>query len=800
MLLQRHTNLFQELSTACPDFYKDTQALFLKLYHHGLAYQADAMVNYDPIDRTVLANEQVDGHGCSWRSGAKVEKINLRQWFFRITEYAPELLQSLEELKQEGKWPQRVIAMQKNWLGQSEGAVLRFPIHTTGAPKDKDSDDNVEVFTTRADTLFGVQFLALSLSHPVVQQSAQLDANLKAFIDSSGLKDFDSKVGYRINDLVAMNPLRKIVTTGVPHLRRDLPLFAAPYVRSDYAHGAVMGVPAHDERDFAFWKQNRREGDDDPRHVIEPPEDQGFTSGDDSLSGPFTGLGKLSAGCQQYQELSFKQSTQAIVSDLIAHDPKLAEFTTSWRLRDWLVSRQRYWGTPIPIIHCQKCGTVPVPEVDLPVKLPSLSPQQWSARQGNPLEELQEWRDVTCPKCAGAARRETDTMDTFVDSSWYYLHFAKLAEVNNPGTSYMPADLYVGGVEHAILHLLYARFISKFLSERDHSSAATDEPFSKLITQGMVHGRTFTDSATGRFLKPHEVKMSDTGVAVVSATGEPTAVSYEKMSKSKYNGVDPSECVRKYGADITRTHLLFQAPIDEVLNWDEEKITGIQRWFSRIWTLSRNAAEEGIRSKAVDQPLDLTKLDHESAGLWKMVQEAIESTDRSLSSTYSLNTIVSDLMSLTNVIQRVAGNVDANPVQSKTVVRRSLQTLLRLMTPIAPSFSEECWSCLHDGDAEGFQFDPSQTASRAGFPDTDGSLEKLKARSFPCALQVNGKFKVAFRIEKPPNDTEGNDLDAWILQHIAETRDGAEALKRWNIGSARRVIVARSGKAVNLVF
>ncbi|KAI9672172.1 MAG: Leucyl-tRNA synthetase, mitochondrial [Alyxoria varia] len=790
----------KELSTASPDFYKDTQALFLKLYQHGLAYQADATVNYDPVDRTVLANEQVDGDGCSWRSGAKVEKINLRQWFFRITNYASELLESLDELAKEGNWPQRVVAMQKNWLGKSEGTMLRFPVHSTESRNNKESEDKVEVFTTRADSLFGVQYLALSLNHPTVQRCARSDPNLRKFIDSPDLKDYDSKAGYRINNLSAKNPVQNIVTIGAPYLRQDLPVFAAPYVRADYAHGAVMGVPAHDERDFVFWMQNRLESDDDPRYVIEPPDIKGSSTEEVSLSGPLTGFGKLSVKCQQYQGLLSKQSIEAISSDLIAHDPNLAEFKTNWRLRDWLVSRQRYWGTPIPIIHCMTCGAVPVPEDDLPVKLPSLSSEQWSERQGNPLEELQEWKDVACPNCGGAAQRETDTMDTFVDSSWYYLHFAKSGEKCHSGTSYMPADLYIGGVEHAILHLLYARFISKFLSKAYPSSGATEEPFSKLLTQGMVHGRTFTDPATGKFLKPGEVKTTESAIAEVRATGEPAVVSFEKMSKSKHNGVDPSECVRKYGADITRTHLLFQAPVDELLNWDEDKITGVQRWFNRVWLMSRDAAEEGTDSKAVDHALDLSSFDNESVELWKMVQETIISTDRSLSSTYSLNTIVSDLMSLTNMIQRVAGSVHATPLRSRTVVRRSLKTLLRLMTPIAPSFSEECWSCLHGGDLEDTQFDPSQTASLAGFPHTDGSLDKLEVRSFPCALQVNGKFKVAVRITKPPDDIEGNDLKAWILQRIAETQDGAEALRKWNIDSVRRVIVARSGKTVNLVF
>ena len=531
-------------------------------------------MNYDPVDKTVLANEQVDANGMSWRSGARVEKRMLKQWFLKISEFREELLADLELL--EGAWPERVLAMQKNWLGKSTGARIKFPI----IAYDQRTHSDIEVFTTRPDTLFGVQYIALASMHPIVRDLAKDDVTLQAFLDTMPTLPPDSKMSYLLPNVRAINPLAYEESTP-DATKASLPIYVTPYVLADYGDGAVMGVPGHDSRDHAFWKHNHH---DEPIRMVIAQSADGATV---PVNEPFIQHGLLTSHSGPYAGLTTAEATPKIIEGLGSKG--LGSTAETWRLRDWLISRQRYWGTPIPIVHCDSCGPVPVPEDQLPVKLPPVEGHWLKGKAGNPLEDAHEWVNTPCPKCGDSAKRDTDTMDTFVDSSWYFMRFIDPHnddQLFNPkiAEETLPVDLYVGGVEHAILHLLYARFISKFVAATSPwNSKNNGEPFKQLLAQGMVHGKTYSDPANGRFLKPHEVDLSVPSKPIVISSGEIANVSFEKMSKSKHNGVDPMICMEKHSADATRAHILFQAPVSEVLDWDEEKITGITRWFQRVY-------------------------------------------------------------------------------------------------------------------------------------------------------------------------------------------------------------------------
>ena len=531
-------------------------------------------MNYDPIDKTVLANEQVDVNGISWRSGAKVEKRMLKQWYFKISEFREDLLADLELL--EGAWPERVLTMQKNWLGKSTGVRIRFPV----IAYDQTSHSDIEVFTTRADTLFGVQFIALASTHPIVQALVTNDIELRAFLDKISDLAHDSKIGYLLPNVRAFNPLAFEASTP-DATKASLPIYVTPYVLGDYGDGAVMGVPGHDSRDHAFWKLNHPE--EPIRMVIAQTADEST----DEVKEPFIHHGHLTSHSGPYAGLTTVEAIKQIIE--VLESKKRGNASETWRLRDWLISRQRYWGTPIPIVHCHACGPVPVPEDQLPVKLPSVESHWLKGRAGNPLEAADDWLNTTCPTCSGSARRDTDTMDTFVDSSWYFMRFIDPHNKDqlfdqNLGEESLQVDLYVGGIEHAILHLLYARFMFKFVAATFlKTSKSHVEPFAQLLAQGMVHGKTYSDPSSGRFLRLSELDLSVSSNPIVLSTGERANVSFEKMSKSKYNGVDPMICIKKHSADATRAHILFQAPVSEVLEWDEEKIAGITRWFQRVY-------------------------------------------------------------------------------------------------------------------------------------------------------------------------------------------------------------------------
>ena len=782
--------LAQEIMTCAPSFYADTQRIFLSLFKDGLAYQGDGLVNWDPIDRTVLANEQVDVNGFSWRSGARVEQIKLKQWFIRITDYADRLLQDLEELEMNERWPSHVVAMQKSWLGKSEGAVLRFPLYFERFSEGLEARKHVEVFTTRADTLFGAQYIALSVDHPIVRSEADTNEQLQSFIEQSSGLPPDSKAGFRLPHVLAQNPLATLLE-GANEFD-NLPVYAAPYVRSDYGSGAVMGVPAHDERDHTFWKKHT---DTSPRQVIKPA--QSSDTQDDS-GDVLTEVGYLTDVCGRYSGMHSGSAAKHIIHDLAAVDSQIAFSTVKWRLRDWLVSRQRYWGCPIPIIHCPNCGAVPVPEEDLPVTLPDIEERRWKGATGNPLEKMEDWVSTACPKCASSAQRETDTMDTFVDSSWYYLRFARSATKGSTDGSDMPVDIYIGGVEHAILHLLYARFINKYLlGPQIHGIAS--EPFQRLLTQGMVHGKTFKDPDTGRYLAPDDVEFLQPALPTVKSSGKTVDVSFEKMSKSKHNGVDPIHCMNKYGTDSTRAHLLFQAPPTEILEWDEEKIAGIERWLHKVWILSHDLTQE----REPPHKHAYTPSTDQEVRLWKTVQSTIVSITRSLDDTFTLNTVVSDLMILTNEIQKYWKEIGKPKTdRAPSVLEHAMSILLRLMTPVAPSFSEECWEIFHNRQTTDATFSADTTASCAGFPRPDGSLEKLQARTQTCAVQINGKLKFTVEIPSPQSDLPQESLTPFVVSQVRKSATwlNASTKHHWSLEEAKKIIVARSGRILNIVF
>ncbi|EXJ92537.1 leucyl-tRNA synthetase [Capronia epimyces CBS 606.96] len=785
-----------EISTCSPSFYKHTQALFLKLYHRGLAYQAEALVNYDPVDKTVLANEQqVDSSGRSWRSGALVQQIKLRQWFFRITAYREALLRDLNYLSEGDKWPERVLSQQRNWIGRSTGARIQFDLQ-----RDMGTSVPVRVFTTRPDTLLGVEYIALSMTHPLVQQLATQSPELQRFLDKRASFPPDSKAGFEL-PLRALHPLSHILETN----QEPLPVFAAPYVLDDYGEGAVMGVPAHDSRDLSFWKLHRPSS---PITVVvrsanaDASQTQIYPA---ELTEAYTNAGFLTSACGPYAGLSSHDASLKIVDDL-KKDGRGEPYET-WRLRDWLVSRQRYWGTPIPIVHCPDCGTVPVPTEDLPVVLPQLD-SSVKGQTGNPLDRIDAWINCECPKCGHPAKRESDTMDTFVDSAWYFMRFPDPSnedELFSPqsATSMLPVDIYVGGVEHAILHLLYARFIYKFLCSEGlaPSQVGNEEPFQRLVAQGMVHGKTFSDPDTGRFLLAGEVD-NDGETPLMKSSGKPAKVSWEKMSKSKHNGVDPSAAIDKFGADALRAHILFAAPVSEVLQWDEKKITGIQRWFGRVNRLVSDLIAEEAVGGVDDLSMvlnDLHSLSEDDIQILLIAQATCRSISQTFSNDiYSLNTAVSDLIKLTNALHET-GVKSLKPA----IAYHTISALLRMMAPITPAFAEECWQGLTAGANTGSIFSTTWTSDVIA-PEQE-SLLRSRKKSMTCAVQINGKLR--FTTQIPSGQAQGTSAaekaarETEIVDAVLKTDNGRVWLtEKHDWGKRKRVVVVGGGKVLNVVF
>ncbi|EGX50037.1 hypothetical protein AOL_s00076g388 [Orbilia oligospora ATCC 24927] len=770
----------RELRTSSPDFYSGTQKLFLELYKEGLAYRAPALVNWDPVDQTVLANEQVAKDGTSWRSGAKVEQKYLEQWFFKITRNAPFLRHSLESLR--GKWPDYVIRQQENWIGESSGSRVKFPLRIADADGSS-HEDALKIYTTRLDTIFGVQFLALSVTHPLVQKFSETDPELKAFVDNIPNLPVGTKAGYLLSNVKAFNPILQETAedgTLLPAGNFDLPVFVAPYVLGGLGTSAVMGVPAHDQRDFDFWQENCPEqpvrfvivqqGAKD--RMVEP---RVVTSTTNKIFAPGITKSFLNENCGQYAGLNCVVAHQQLFATL--KERGMALPSKRFRIRDWLISRQRFWGTPIPIVHCGSCGSVPVKDEDLPVLLPKIT---LTGKGGSPLKQAEEWVKTTCPKCGNPAERDTDTMDTFVDSSWYFIRFGMDPD---PKHNLMPVDIYIGGVEHAILHLLYARFISNFLEKRTGDSRYL-EPFRRLITQGMVHGKTYQDPQTGKFLKPDEVDVIEGGPAFDKNTFVEVDITYEKMSKSKYNGVDPTECLNKHGLDATRAHILFQAPVADILDWDEAKIVGMQRWLAKVRTLAARAEVEvefhrttGSYSKAIVAE----DSDQAASDLMRELQSAVAGVTSSMEDVYSLNTAISDLNILTNYIHGITPELVGPEVYVLAV-----ETLLKLMSPICPAISAECWEHMHG---------PRSLLEEQKWPEEEQFEVKEVKDSVDIIVHVNGKYKLTLR-DQAIGWADEYDVQEWVYDKVLETEEGDRLLSEREV---KNVIIVRAKNLVNIL-
>ncbi|MDM7936009.1 MAG: leucine--tRNA ligase [Cyanobium sp. CZS 48M] len=751
----------REVATCHADYYRWTQWLFLQFHEAGLAYRKEATVNWDPIDQTVLANEQVDGEGRSWRSGAKVEKRQLRQWFLRITDYAEALLDDLEQLD---GWPERVRTMQANWIGRSVGAQLHFPIlpaagaASTTAGGDGDSDHSITVFTTRPDTVYGVSYLVLAPEHPLVARLTAPEQRLavEAFCD---LVSDQSELERTAED----QPKRGVpLGTSVrnPFNGEAIPLWIADYVLADYGSGAVMGVPAHDQRDFVFARQYELP----VKRVIVPEgaQEQAYDGGAWTAggrlvhSGPFDGL-------------EAAEARAGIVA--LAEEQGWGEGKVSYRLRDWLISRQRYWGCPIPMIHCGSCGVVPVPAEQLPVELPR--DLAFSGKGGSPLTQLESWVNVACPCCGQPARRETDTMDTFICSSWYYLrycdpHNSHLPFERSAADRWMPVDQYVGGIEHAILHLLYSRFFTKVL--RDRGLLSFDEPFQRLLTQGMVQAITYKNPQTGKYVAPADV--ADPSDPRDPIDGERLDTFFEKMSKSKGNGVDPAVVIDRYGADTARMFILFKAPPEKDLEWDDADVEGQFRFLQRLWRLVDGAVARGLRLPGTGSPSTIPEASSPAEqALRRAVHGAIAAIDDDLApGHYQFNTAVSELMKLSNAMGPQLETV------GDAVAIEALGALVILLAPFAPHLAEELW-CRLGGDG---------SVHSQRWPVAD--LSALIQDTVPLVIQVKGK--VRGQLEVPA------DADAATLERLALESDIA---LKWLDGQVPRRVIVVPGKLVNLV-
>ena len=724
----------REFATCDENYYVWTQFLFLELHKAGLVYQKESEVNWDPIDNTVLANEQVDSEGKSWRSGAIVEKKLLTQWFLKITDYAEELLQDLEKLNE---WPERVKIMQENWIGKSIGTNINFKIKEFKKEK-------IQVFTTRPDTLFGVTYLAISVNHPLIKKISDNKIlskleNLKIYLQESKDKD-QKKIGIPTN-LIAINPINS----------KEIPIWIASYVLDEYGTGAVMGVPAHDERDFEFAKINSI----DIKQVIIKDKDKSTSE----LTNAFTDNGFL-INSNNFDGLNNSDAKKHISE----HGERngWAENKIQFRLRDWLISRQRYWGCPIPIIKCTNCGSVPVNKKDIPVKLPNEI--KISSNKINSLGSNQSWINTTCPKCGNLASRETDTMDTFMCSSWYFLRYPSSKSLTKPFekekiNKWLPVDQYVGGVEHAILHLLYARFLTKAL--RDNNLFDIDEPFKRLLTQGMVQSAAYKNSITGKYISPTDIK--DITNPKDPKDNSKLEVLFEKMSKSKYNGIDPESVIKKYGADTARMFILFKAPPEKDLEWGDSDVEGQYRFLCRIWKLFLDYSNNDISHEA-----NKLKKENESS-LLKSINIAIKEISNDIKNN-QFNTAISELMKFYNSISSNLNHVN------KDLRREALMKFCILLAPFAPHISDEIWHLIGN----------SKSVHLEKWPVFDE--DALKENSYELVIQINGKVRDKINVEINISDDE-----------IKEKTLIRPNVKKWIDNKTIRKIIIVKGRIINIV-
>ena len=757
----------REFATCDPEYYAQQQKLFLDLLANDLAYRKQSKVNWDPVDQTVLANEQViDGRG--WRSGAVVEQRELTQWFFRISAYSDELLSALDTLD---RWPEKVRLMQRNWIGKSEGMRVRFPFDNEKSA----GVDSVEVFTTRQDTLFGASFLAISPDHPIAATLAANDARLATFIDdchkagtSAAAIETAEKMGYDTG-LRVLHPFRKAVT---------LPVYVANFVLMDYGTGAIFGCPAHDQRDFDFAVKY-----DLPIVPVVAPLDEFDTDADLVLwleqfaagREAYVGDGELinsdfldGMNVDQAKEEAARRLEQAM---LLGAPQGVRQ--VNYRLRDWGISRQRYWGCPIPVIHCPDHGVVPVPAKDLPVLLPD---DVVIDKPGNPLDRHPTWKHVACPVCGKPAVRETDTMDTFVDSSWYFARFtaphAATPTDRKAADHWLPVDQYIGGIEHAILHLLYSRFFIRAMKASGH--VGLDEPFAGMFTQGMVVHETYR-RADGSWAAPAEVKIEGEGGerrATEIATGTAVTIGpIEKMSKSKRNTVDPSDIMTSYGADTARWFMLSDSPPDRDVIWTEESVAGAYRFVQRVWRLVAEWAEKKAAAGSAGNG-------EAALALRKAAHRALASAEEAIAS-LRFNVAVARTYELTNAIAAAvgAGTGDAaTRAAPAAAIDEALGLLVQMMAPMMPHLAEECWQALGR---------PGLVAMTP-WPTVDKAL--IAENTVVLPIQVNGKKRGELTIAIDASQAE-----------IEKAALAVEAVQKALDGKAPKKVVVVPKRIVNVV-
>ncbi|HBI50151.1 MAG TPA: leucine--tRNA ligase [Moraxellaceae bacterium] len=735
----------REFATCTPEYYKWEQWLFVQLFKKGLVYKKLSTVNWDPVDNTVLANEQVvDGRG--WRSGALIEKREIPMYYFNITAYADELLNDLDKL--EGHWPQQVITMQRNWIGRSEGMEIHFPYTLNGEEK------TLDVFTTRPDTLMGVTYVSVAAEHPLAKHAAATNPALQSFIEAC------KKGSVAEADLAKAEKMGTDTGLTVTHplTGEQVPVWVANYVLMSYGSGAVMAVPAHDERDFEFANKYQLP----IKQVIDldKPHKQGqqfdATTWQDWYGDKQNGVA-INSG--ELDGLNFKQAFDKILTQL---EPKgLGKKTINYRLRDWGVSRQRYWGCPIPVINCTDCGTVPVPESQLPVVLPlDVVPDG----RGNPLNNLASFTDVNCPCCGKPAKRETDTFDTFVESSWYYARFASPNYTDGminkvAADKWLPVDQYVGGVEHAVLHLLYARFFHKLM--RDEGLVQGDEPFANLLTQGMVLAGTYLrENADGSksyyFPEEVDIRYNDKGQpieATLKADGQPVKIGkIEKMSKSKNNGVDPQATIDQYGADTVRLYTMFTAPVDQTLEWIDDGLKGPYNFLKKVWRYTIEHAETLAQQSLTAATLsvsDAPSLSKAAKSLRRKTHDTIGKLDDAFGKNLALNTPVSFLMELSNELTAF----DIHSDTDLAVANEALITLLTLLTMYAPHMAEVLLEHL------------GIDVMTLTYPAVDTSA--LVQDTITMVVQVNGKIRGQMDVA-PNSDSDWLKAEAKQLDSVAK--------------------------------
>jgi leucyl-tRNA synthetase len=749
----------RELATCQPEYYKWNQWLFLRMLEKGIAYKKTQTVNWDPVDQTVLANEQViEGRG--WRTGALVEKREIPGYYFNITSYAQQLLDDLDKLP---GWPERVKTMQANWIGKSVGVRFAFThniLETNGALVD---DGKLWVFTTRADTIMGVTFCAVAAEHPLATLAAQNNPELAAFIEKCK-KGSVSEV-----DMATME--KEGMDTGLtvthPLTNEEVPVWVGNYVLMSYGEGAVMAVPAHDERDFGFAQKYQL-----PIKQVIAVQDADFT---DAAWQEWYG-DKSKSTCihsGKYDGLNYIDAVDAIAADLKTKN--LGDKQINWRLRDWGVSRQRYWGCPIPIIHCESCGDVPVPDDQLPVKLPEDCVPDGS---GNPLNKLESFINCACPSCGNPAKRETDTMDTFVDSSWYYARYASgLSDdtmVDEQTNYWMPVDQYIGGIEHAILHLLYSRFWSKVM--RDLGLVNYDEPFANLLTQGMVLNHIFsrrTDKGGIEYFAPEEVELIHDAhgkVTGAKALKDDKPVDFQgmgTMSKSKRNGVDPQSLIEQYGADTARFFMMFAAPPEQTLEWSDSGVEGSHRFLKRVWNFGYALSSEA----KTELP---TKLNSNLASVRREIHLGLKQASYDLDR-QQFNTVASSAMKILNALEKVQKEAEDD---WQSIAHEGFSILLRLLSPLAPHIAQTLWKELGHGD----------DILQASWPE---ALEAAMVQDeVKLIIQVNGKLRGDIQVSL---STSKEEIEKAVLQEPCVTKflvDGA---------SVRKIIVVPK-KLVNIVI